>query len=340
MSARLHAAALCAVLGLATSLAPRAHAKAAPPQGRHFTSPEEAVSALVTAAKASDEKTMLAILGPSAKPLVASGDPVADREGMERFVARYEESHQITHPSDTQAVLEVGKKAWPFPIPLVKDEAGWRFDTAAGQEEMLNRRIGNNELSAIQACLAYVDAQREYYTRDPDGDALLHYARHLQSTQGKRDGLYWPTASDEPESPLGPFFAQARAEGYAMGKPSPYHGYLFRVLEEQGPHAEGGAYSYLAKGKLMGGFAMVAYPAKYGASGIMTFLVNHDGVVFEKDLGPRTAELARKMKRFDPDPSWTRVSAAESTPPEEDSQQDVDENPSAPEGAKPSSPTR
>jgi hypothetical protein len=285
------------------------------------------VAALVTAAKADDEKQMLAIFGSGAKPLISSGDPVADRAAYERFVARYEESNQLTHPSDTQAVLEIGKEAWPFPIPLVKDKSGWRFDTAAGQEEVLNRRIGENELSAIQACLAYVDAQREYYLRDPDRDSLLHYARHLQSTNGKRDGLYWPTAEGEPESPLGSFFAQARAEGYATGstgEPRPYHGYLFRILDAQGPHAEGGAYSYLAKGELMGGFAMVAYPAKYGASGVMTFLVNHDGVVFEKDLGSRTANLARRMKRFDPDESWKRVSDAEEVPPDDESHQAVE----------------
>ena len=342
MSARLHLLPLCALLALATSAAPPAMAAAPASQGRHFASPEEAIAALVTAAKARDEKQMLAILGKAAKPLISSGDPVADRAAYEHFVTRYEESNHLSNPSDTQIILEIGKEGWPFPIPLVKDKGGWRFDTAAGKEEVLNRRIGDNELSAIQASLAYVDAQREYYLRDPDGDALLHYARHLQSTKGKRNGLYWPTASDEPESPLGPFFAQARAEGYATGKtgePRPYHGYLFRILDEQGPHAEGGAYSYLAKGELMGGFAMVAYPAKYDASGVMTFLVNHDGVVFEKDLGPHTGELARKMKRFDPDESWKRVSATEAAPDNE-SHRAVEERLETPEGAEPTPPSR
>jgi hypothetical protein len=328
------------LLALALGVAPPAVSASPASQGRHFATPEEAVTALVTAVKGGDQKQMLALLGRGATPLISSGDPVADREASERFVRRYEESHHLTHSSDTQAILEIGKEEWPFPIPLVKDKAGWRFDTAAGKEEILNRRIGNNELSAIQSCLAYVDAQREYYTRDPDRDALLHYARHLQSSAGKQDGLYWPTAPGEPESPLGPFFAQARAEGYATkstGEPHPYHGYLFRILEEQGPHAEGGAYSYLAKGELMGGFALVAYPAKYGASGIMTFLVNHDGVVFEKDLGPGTAELARKMKRFDPDESWKRVSAAE-TVPEEEEPQAVEEGP-VPSGTEPLPPS-
>jgi len=322
MDPRLRLVLVCMLLALVSAAAPSAKAAATAAQGRHFASPEEAVTALVTAAKKGDEKKMLEIFGTAGKPLISSGDPVADRAAFELFVSRYDESNHLTHPSDTQAVLEVGKEDWPFPIPLEKDKVGWRFDTAAGKEEMLNRRIGNNELSAIQSSLAYVDAQREYYLRDPDSDSLLHYARRLQSTKGKRDGLYWPTTGDEPESPLGPFFAQARAEGYPTGStggPSPYHGYLFRILDGQGPHAEGGAYSYLAKGELMGGFALVAYPAKYGASGVMTFLVNHDGVVFEKDLGRNTAQLVRKMKRFDPDETWKRVSAAEAVPPEGDS---------------------
>ena len=323
MSARLRPVLLCTLLGLATSAPPRALAATPTPEGRHFTAPEEAVAALVTATKADDEKAMLAIFGTDAKPLISSGDPVADRAAFGRFIERYEESSKLIKPSDSEVVLEVGKDAWPFPIPLVKDSAGWRFDTAAGKEEILNRRIGENELSAIQSCLAYVDAQREYYSRNPDGDPLLHYARRLQSTDGKRNGLYWPTAPGEPESPFGPLFAERASEGYetkTADEPRPYHGYLFRILEEQGPHAEGGAYGYRAKGKLIGGFAMDAYPAKYAASGVMTFLVNHDGVVFEKDLGPHTTELARKMKRFDPDESWKRVSAAEAAPAGEESQ--------------------
>jgi hypothetical protein len=330
------------LVALAASPTPRALAAAPAPQGKYFASPEEAVAALVTAAKAGDEKQMLAIFGRGAKPLISSGDPVDDREAFERFVTRYDEANRIAKSSDTQAVLEIGKKEWPFPIPLVKEKKGWRFDTAAGKEEVVDRRIGSNELSAIQASLAYVDAQREYYLRDPDGDSLLHYARHLQSTEGKRDGLYWATKPDEPESPLGPFFAEARAAGYetkGRGKPSPYHGYLFRILDAQGPHAEGGAYSYLAKGELMGGFALVAYPAKYGSSGVMTFLVNQDGVVFEKDLGSRTGEIARKLKLFDPDETWRRVSPEEAVPPDEEPQA-AEEGAQPPEGGAPSSPSQ
>ena len=328
MNARLHPVLLCILLVLAMSAVPHSMAAVAAPKERHFASPEEAVAALVTAAKAGDEKTLLAIFGPTAKPLISSGDPVADRAASQRFVEHYEESNQLTNSSDTRAVLVVGKDGWPSPIPLVKDKAGWRFDTAAGKEEILTRRIGNNELSAIQSSLAYVDAQREYYSRDPDGDALLHYAHRFRSTEGHRDGLYWPTAPGQPESPLGPLFAQREAEGYtptAAGAPRGYHGYLFRILEEQGPHAEGGAYNYLAKGKLIGGFALVAYPAKYGASGVMTFLVNHDGVVFDKDLGPRTAKRVKKIKGFDPDESWKRVPDAELAPPDDESRRAAEE---------------
>jgi hypothetical protein len=191
----------------------------------------------------------------------------------------------------------------------VKDASGWRFDTAAGAEEVLARRIGRNELSTIQAALAFVDAQREYYARNPNGSKLLHYARKFISSDGKRDGLYYPTSDGEEPSPLGSLFAEARGEGYrrVKGKPMPFHGYYYRMLDGQGPHANDGAYDYLAQGVLLGGFALVAYPATYGNSGVMSFLVNQDGAIFQKDLGPKTAALAQAMKRFDPDDSWQRV---------------------------------
>jgi hypothetical protein len=192
---------------------------------------------------------------------------------------------------------------------MVKEEAGWRFDTAAGEEEVLSRRIGENELSTIETCLAFVDAQREYYSLNPDKSPLLHYAAQLMSSKGKRDGLYWETSEDEEPSPLGPFVAEARSEGYKRNKAgrTPYHGYLYKLLTSQGANAPGGAYDYMAKGKLIGGFAMVAYPAEYGVSGVMTFLVNHDGVVYQKDLGPKTAAEAEKIAKFNPDDSWTKV---------------------------------
>jgi hypothetical protein len=195
----------------------------------------------------------------------------------------------------------------------VKESAGWRFDTAAGQEEILDRRVGRNERSTIQTCLAIVDAQREYYARNPNRDPLHHYARRFNSTEGKRDGLFFPTTADEEQSPLGALVAQARDEGYT-NEPVPYHGYYYRILESQGPNARDGAYDYLAKGEMIGGFAVVAYPASYDNSGVMTFIVNHDGIVYQKDLGPETAKLARAIQRFDPDKSWERVPEQEQEP--------------------------
>ena len=212
---------------------------------------------------------MLAVLGSDAKPILESGDPVADREVSERFVAGYEVAHAIKASSAGRSELVIGKDEWSFPIPIVKEGAGWRFDTAAGQAEILDRRVGRNERFTIQTCLAIVDAQRDYYTRNPNKDPLLHYARRFGSSDGKRDGLYFPTAEGEEESPLGALVAQARVEGYS-DKPTPFHGYYFRMLEAQGPHARDGAYSYLARGQMIGGFAVVAYPALYDNSGVMT----------------------------------------------------------------------
>jgi hypothetical protein len=281
----------------------KASATSSPQQ---FASPDAAASALVAALKQHDRAALLVVLGSDAEALVESGDPVADRVASERFVAGYEEAHAIQESSAGKSELVIGKDDWPFPIPIVKEGAGWRFDTAAGREEVLNRRIGRNERFTIQACLAIVDAQREYYARNPSKDPLLHYARRFGSSEGKRDGLYFPTAEGEEESPLGDLVAQARDEGYTK-KPNPFHGYNYRMLEAQGPHARDGAYSYVAHGKMIGGFAVVAFPATYDNSGVMTFIVNQDGVVYQKDLGPDTEKLARAIERFDPDESWERV---------------------------------
>jgi hypothetical protein len=300
---------------LLVALSSSAALGAAPVQ-RHFDTPELATTALVAALTANDTKALLGVLGPKAKPLVDSGDPVADKAAYARFVEKYNEAHALVRTGDT-VTLQVGKDEWPFPIPLVKKEDGWRFDDAAGADEIIDRRIGRDELSAIQVCLAYVDAQREYYARNPENSPLLHYAQRIASSPGKRDGLYWNTTGDQKPSPLGALFARARAEGYAAkGSGEPYHGYYYRILAAQGSHAAGGAYDYVAHGEMIGGFALVAYPASYDASGVMTFLVNQDGVVFQKDLGPKTAELARAMKRFDPDDSWTRVE--QTNPPDGD----------------------
>ena len=275
---------------------------------RRFASIEEAAQALVDALKSGDQKAMLAILGEEGKSVVSSGDEAADRAARERFVTAYEEKH-VVDAGGGKVVLVVGSDGFPFPVPIVPDGPSWRFDTAAGKEEIVNRRIGRNELNTIQVCLAYVDAQREYYARDPDGDALLQYAKTFASSPGKRDGLYWPTNPGEPPSPLGPFVAKARGEGYSKrsSAPVPYWGYYFRILTAQGKDAPGGAYDYLAHGRLLGGFALVAYPAQYAVSGVMTFIVNQDGVVYQKDLGPNTAASARSMKQFNPDSTWQKV---------------------------------
>lgn len=299
------------MLALAASLAlvlPGAGGAAEPKQ-KSFPSPEDAVGALVAAVQAHDEKAMLAIFGPEGKDLVKSGDPVQDKQSRERFLASYQEKHALTGEGDSKT-LEIGNNDWPFPVPLVKAGDAWHFDSAQGKEELLNRRIGKNELDTIQVLLALVDAQREYASVDRNGDGLLEYAQKFGSDQGKKNGLYWRAAAGEPESPLGPLVADAVQEGYRKkeSKPIPYHGYYYKILKAQGKDAPGGAYSYLAKDKMIGGFAILAYPAQYGASGVMTFMVNHDGVVFQKDLGAETAAAAPKITKFNPDQTWSKTS--------------------------------
>ncbi len=284
-------------------------------ENRYFASPKDAVDALVAAARDGDQNALIAVLGPGSERLVDSGDAVADRGARKRFVARFDEANEIVMDGDTRAEFNVGNDDWPFPVPLVKEADGWRYDIAAGEDEILNRRIGENELSTVEVCLAIVDAQREYYERNPIGAELSHYARQFRSDPGKRNGLYWETGENEEPSPLGPFIAAAVAEGYSHETPpaeaQPYHGYFFRMLTRQGPDAPGGAYDYLVRDVLLGGFAAVAYPAEYGTSGITTFLVNHDGVVYESDLGPDTRELALAMTSFNPDSTWIRVDRSE-----------------------------
>ena len=282
---------------------------AATVQQKTFSSAVDAVKALVTAAKNNDNNELLAIFGPAAKELIFSGDPVADKQRRERFINAYDEKNQLVKQGDDM-VLVIGKNDWPFPIPLMKKSDSWVFDTERGKQEVLNRRIGENELFTIQACLAVVDAQREYAMKDGNRGGLLEYAQKFVSDPGKKNGLYWEVKQGEPESPLGPIMTQARSEGY-RGKPSttpvPYHGYYYRMLTAQGKAAPGGAYSYLIKGKMIGGFAVVAYPAEYGNSGVMTFIVNYDGKVFQKNLGPNTSSIAKAMKEYNPDSTWTAV---------------------------------
>jgi hypothetical protein len=267
------------------------------------------VDALVAATEADKTADLLKILGPSGRKLIYSGDPIADKEGRDKFVAAYTQKHTIETPSASQAILVISADEWPFPIPLVKRDDHWRFDTDAGAEEILNRRIGRNELNAIQVCGAIVDAEHEYAAKDRTGSGYLEYAQKFMSSPGQRDGLYWPPTGGE-ESPIGPLVVSARAEGYGRGsadqKRSPYHGYYYRILKKQGKNARGGAYDYVVRGHMIGGFALVAFPAKYGDSGVMTFIVNQDGVVYEKALGPRTEAIAWAMTTFNPDPSWKR----------------------------------
>jgi hypothetical protein len=247
---------------------------------------------------------MLAVLGPDAREIIRSGDAAVDKRARERFVAAYTEANKISRPNESLALLLVGKDQWIMPIPIVKDASGWHFDVADGKEEILNRRIGRNELHAIQAVQAYVDAQKEYYLRNPQNDKLLQYAQKLVSGRGKRDGLYFTVKAGEPASPLGPLFDRLPAGEGSAGKRMPYHGYYYRILNGQGPDAPGGAYTYLAQGRMIGGFALVAWPAAYGKTGIMTFVVNQDGVVYQKDLGPGTTAAAGKITLFNPDRSW------------------------------------
>jgi hypothetical protein len=278
---------------------------------KSFRSPEEAVNALTEAVKGNDTKELLAIFGPSGKELIASGDKVADETGREHFIKAYEEMNKLVNENETKVILHVGNGDWPFPIPIIKKGRNWLFDTMAGKEEILNRRIGHNELNAIQVCLAYLDAQREYILKDRDENKLLEYAQRLISREGEKNGLYWEAKEGEERSPLGPLIAKAAVEGYTgkrpIGKRSPYHGYYYKILKSQGKNAPGGEYDYIVKGKMIGGFALVAYPAEYGNLGVMTFIVNQDGVVYEKDLGKETEKIAAAMKKFDPDKNWKKV---------------------------------
>lgn len=290
---------------------PAAHAGSAQ---KTFASPAEAAQAMADAVRASDLKALLAVVGPKSRNWLLSGDEVSDRADWQNFLAAYDRKHDITEASDGRAFLTIGEDGWPFPAPIVRKPGGWIFDTAAGREEVLNRRIGRNELDTIETLHAIVDAQREYAANDADGNGFRDYARKFGSSAGLRDGLYWPVADGEAPSPLGPLISEAASEGYGAGAkrqqgsgPQPYHGYRYRILTGQGKAAKGGAYSYLVDDKLLGGFAVVAYPAKYGVSGIMSFIVSHEGVVYERNLGPETAAKVAKLKQFNPEAGWKQL---------------------------------
>jgi hypothetical protein len=273
-----------------------------------FKTAEEAADALVRAAKTGDQKNILTVLGRDGAEIASSGDEVADAATRQRFVSAYDMKHQTTMEGDNKATLIIGEEDFPFPIPLVRKGGSWQFDTAAGRREILYRRIGRNELDTIQACLAYVDAQNDYAEKDRTGAGSGVYAQRIISQPGKKDGLYWPNSEGGDASPLGELVAEASDEGYRFGgERAPFHGYYYKILIRQGPAAPGGALDYTVQGKMIGGFALVAYPAEYGNSGVMTFIVSHEGKVFQKDLGPRTAELAERMTTFNPDSSWKIV---------------------------------
>jgi hypothetical protein len=276
-----------------------------------FATPEQAMDAFLRAAEAEDAARLKAIFGPGAEDVLNSGDEARDRGGRRLFVAKARESLRLEAQDDSSVVAVVGVEAWPFPIPIVRDGELWRFDLAEGRVEVLARRIGRNELSAIELCRLYVRAQRAYASADRNGDGVLQFARRFASTPGERDGLYWKSGPGEAESPFGPLVATARAEGYrtepATSQPRPFRGYLFRILTRQGGKAAGGAHDYVINGRMIAGFAMIASPVSYGNSGIKTFVVNHNGTIFEKDLGPDTAKLAAGITAFDPDASWRPV---------------------------------
>ena len=278
--------------------------------GTRFPTPEAAVAALTAAANAQDTNALRDIFGPALAD-IRNPDRVQAANNLETFAAALDASNEVVQETETRSELDVGTNSWPFPIPLVKGPDGqWFFDTQAGEEEILNRRVGQNELATLQTVRAYVDAQREYSSRDRDGSGVLKYAQRLFSSPGNKDGLYWPPDLDGEISPLGPLVANAQGEGYgAQSKasnsgPEPYHGYYFKILTKQGKHAPGGKYNYVINGNMIGGFALVAWPAEYGNSGVMTFIVNQQGRVYQKDLGPKTGKLAPAMKRYDPDSTW------------------------------------
>ena len=295
---------LAALAALSMTTVDASATSSAAPGGKAFATPRAAAAALAAAWASGRRADLLAIFGPAGDKLVNSGDPVAERDARQGFAKAYAQAHRIVMDRG-RAVLIIGGDDWPYPIPLVKRQSGWVFDVAMGEQQVLDRRIGRNELNAIATCRAYVMAQRAYAMRRPAG--LVEFAQRVESTPGKRDGLYWPAATTADESPLGPRVAVAEAEGYGAASReglAPFQGYYFRVLTAQGRHASGGARSYIEGGHMVHGFALVAFPARYGDFGVMTFIVDEAGVVFEKNLGPATDRTARVMSQFDPDLSW------------------------------------
>jgi len=299
---RAASASFAAIMALAL-MSSMSHAQQA------YPSPEDAAAALAAAVKSGTKREILKVLGRGAEDIIESGDDVEDAETRKAFISNYDTKHSIKAEGNKKATLILGADDFPFPIPLVNNRTGWEFDPAAGRIEILYRRIGRNELDAVQTSLAYVDAQNEYAEKDRTGEGVGVYAQRIVSSPGKKDGLFW--RDDREPSPLGELAAQASTEGYKVGEQaSPYHGYYFRILKGQGANAPGGALNYVVKDKMIGGFGLIAYPAEYGNSGVMTFMVNHAGTVYQKDLGARTESIAKRIYLFDPDQTWKKVDAA------------------------------
>ena len=303
----VRSSALLAIVAMIVAL-PACSTREVPPPVRTFNTAEDAVKALIASAKDSNLSELIAIFGPDATELVQSSDATTARRNREVFVAAAAEEWRLSSEGPNRNILVIGREQWPFPIPIVMEGNRWRFDTAAGKEEIVDRRIGRNELAAIRVCHTYVAAQRVYAKYAHDGRPAGIFAAAFRSEPGRQDGLYWPTTKGQRRSPLGDLVAQATIDGRsAAGQPAPFYGYYFKILTSQGPAAPGGAKDYINAGSMTGGFALVAWPADYDRTGVMTFIVAQDGIVFQKDLGAETADAARQLARYDPDASWTRV---------------------------------
>ncbi len=274
-----------------------------------YASPEDAVRALADAIRADDKQQLMEIMGSDGDRIISSGDEVSDRQRRQEFLRLYDQKHTLSSEGPDKMIVVIGETDWPFPVPIVRQDKIWSFDCRAGEEEILNRRVGRNELDAIQVCKAIGDAQKEYALRDPLNHGVHEYAQKFASDEGQRNGLFWRAAEGEEPSPMGELVVQAAAEGYTRkeGGPTPYHGYCYRILKQQGPDAPDGALNYVVDGKMTLGFAIVAYPAEYGNSGVMTFIMDDEGIVFQKDLGDQTAKLASEMQVFNPDSTWKKV---------------------------------
>jgi hypothetical protein len=275
-----------------------------------FATPGDATLALYNAVKSGDSQTVAAIFGSNSNDILHTGDDVADKNMADNFIRRYEQMHRVVIEPDQTATLYIGAENWPLPISIVKNSSGaWYFDTENGKTEILQRRVGTNENDAIEILHALVDAQHDYASEAHDGETTKHYALKFLSDEGKQNGLYWKTADNASQSPIGPLLVSATSEGYTpqQGKQAPFHGYYYRILTRQGAAAKGGARDYVVDGELTRGFAFLAYPAEYRNSGVMTFIVNQSGVVYQKDLGPQTSEVAAAMKEYNPDDSWEQV---------------------------------